>query len=46
MLSDGGRIDNVGKKYKDSMYYVYVDISPWSAFLEDSATDFLTVEGE
>jgi hypothetical protein len=46
MLSNGERINKVGKKYKDNMYYVYVDSDEWSTFLKDSATDFLTTEGE
>lgn len=46
MLSDGERVEDVGKKYNDGMYYVFVDADMWKAFVADSYTDFLLEEGE
>jgi len=46
MLSDGGRVENVGKKFRDNMYYVFVDVDLWKAFVADSYADFLVIEGE
>jgi hypothetical protein len=46
MLSDGEQVEHVGKKFRDSMYYVFIDVSLWKAFVADSYADFLLTEGE
>lgn len=46
MLSDGERVEDVGKKYRDDLYYVFVDVDVWKVFVADSYTDFLMTKGE
>jgi len=46
MLSDGEQVEHMGKKFRDGMYYVFIDVRLWKAFVADSYADFLMTEGE